>query len=360
MNDETRTIEQLDRLVSHLILDPDVPAPMGNSLSPEEVEFARRLVRAESKAQSAAQRPGVQARVWRQVLADTSKAKSGPRWVGFLRFLLQPKSGGLVLRVGMTAVALVIAVGLYITASQTTPVSAQQVLAKAEGTLASPGAQGTTSFVLTEIQRTVPGNLRLNAYARLQGDESLRTEIQRSYQAPNLWRTEYVQKVVLPDGTLVRSERSVHVSDGKSLYQYDESNNLFTIDPLDPHMDVRGEGGLFGQSAETLRELFSQVSSCYSPKLMANATVAGRSAYTVDLGATQCPSASGPEMQGRIVVWVDQETSLVLKTEWHDKFTDKVIVTNEVTNVQYNAAVDPAEFALTPPVGSHVQDNRHP
>ncbi len=363
MNDETCVIEQFDSFLNDLILDPDVPAPLESSFLPEEVDFARRLVRAEqTQPQSAAQPSAAKARVWRQVLASTSKAKSAPRWADFLRSLFRPESGNLALRVGMTVASLVLAVaiGLYLSGSQTTPVSAQEIITKAEGVLASPANQEIKSFVLTEIESTVPGNLRLNAYARLQGDESLRTEIQRWYQAPNLWRTEYVQKVVTSDGKLVRSERSVHVSDGRALYQFDESNHLFTIDPLDPRMDARGEGGLFGQSAETLRQLFSQVGKCYDPKLAGDATVAGRSAYTVDLGATKCASASGPEMQGRIVIWVDQETSFVLKTEWHDKFTDKVIVTDEVTNVQYNVAVDPAEFVLTPPAGSQVQDHRNP
>lgn len=65
-------------------------------------------------------------------------------------------------------------------------------------------------------------------------------------------------------------------------------------------------------------------------------------------------------MQGRVVIWVDQETSLVLKTEYHDKLTDRVIVTNEVTDIQYNVAVDPAQFVLETPAGATLQDNRGP
>jgi outer membrane lipoprotein-sorting protein len=361
MKDETRAIHEFDRFLDDLMLDPDVPTPVTSELPAEEVAWARQFVRGyKSLAPSATEEAAAQARVWRKVLADASNAKRAPGWADRWRALFQPASGRLWLRVGMTFAALVlaIAVGLYITASQPTPVSAQEILTRAEGTLISAGDRGVQSFVLTETQRTVPGNLRLNAFARLKGDESFLTEVQRWYQSPNQWRSEYVQKVVTPDGKVVRSERSVHVSDGKNLWQYIQRDNLVTVDPLDPRMDVRGEGGLFGQYAETLRELFSQVESCYDPKLKENATIAGRSAYVVDLGATKCPSASGPEMQGRIIIWVDQETSFVLKTEQHDKFTDQVIVTNQVTNVQYNVEVDPARFVFTPPAGATVQDNR--
>ena len=198
----------------------------------------------------------------------------------------------------------------------------------------------------------------MNAYAGLKADESLSIEVQRWYQAPNQWRSDYVQTVVSADGRQIRSDRSTQKSDGQDLWQYDQASNTVTIDPVDPHMSAKGIMGLYGQSAETLQELFQQASGCFDPKVMGSETVAGQATYVVDLGATKCPSASGPEMQGRIVIWVDKETFLVLKLEQHSKFDDKVIMTDQVTSVQYNAAVDPAKFKFTPPAGATIVDNR--
>lgn len=363
MNEEARKANELDRFLDELIKDSNIPAPVNGALSHEEVALARRLVRAEqggSPNESVV--AAAQGRVWREVLAGAPKTSARASGTLVWPTLFRPVSGTAWLRAGLTLAAVVFAVlvGLYITASQPSPVSAQEIITRAEETLVSPSRQGVQSFVLTETQRTVPGNLRLNAYARLKGDESLLIQVQRWYQAPNRWRSEYVQKVVTPDGRQERSEESIHLSDGKDLWQYSQSENFVSVDPLDPNMDVRGEGGLFGQSAETLRELFSQVNNCYDPKVSGKETVAGRPTYVVDLGATKCPSASGPEMQGRIIIWVDQETSFVLKTEQHSKFDDKVIVTTEVTSVQYNVPIDPARFVLTPPAGAQLLDNRGP
>ena len=93
-------------------------------------------------------------------------------------------------------------------------------------------------------------------------------------------------------------------------------------------------------------------------KVTGKATIAGRATYVIDLGPTKCPSASVPEMNGRLVVWIDQETFFVLKQEQHRLADDQIFTMHEVTQIQYNVSIDPAEFTFTPPAGATVADYR--
>ena len=156
----------------------------------------------------------------------------------------------------------------------------------------------------------------------------------------------------------VRHDLALEVSDGKDLWNYNQTNNVITVDPLDPRTNGQGMISLFGQNVETLQEMLQQARNCFAPIITGSAAIAGRDAYIVDLGATRCGTASGPEMQGRTMIWVDKGTFFVLKIEQHSTTDDKVIVTSQVTGVQYNLSVDPAQFTFVPPAGATLVDNR--
>ena len=256
------------------------------------------------------------------------------------------------------AVVLVIAlVSLYLWMGRPQPVSAQEIVQRAQASVRSPAAGGVQSFVLTQTQRAVPAS-RLKAESGLKGDEVILGETRRWYQSPNRWRSEFQQRIVTPDGKEVSHSAFVQVSDGADVWQYYPDGNNVIVNRLEP--DVNGKGAIspFGQDIGDLSALFQQASTCFDPKVTGNATVAGRAVYVIDLGPTKCPSASAPEMNGRQVIWVDKETFFVLKQELHSTDSDQVIMSSQVTSIQYNAPIDPARFTFTPPPNAQIQDLR--
>jgi len=266
------------------------------------------------------------------------------------------------LAAGLAVAALLIAalVGAYFWATQPPPVSAQEIIRKAQATANSLDASGIHSFAMTETMTSRPVNERVNKMEGFSGNETIRSETRRWYEAPNRWRTESSGAVIAPGGRELpgRSWQQMSISDGRSIWDYDAVNNFVTINAYSP--DRGGKGGIspFGGGVNGLNALLQQASTCYAPRLQGSETIAGRLTHVIDLGATKCPSASAPEMNGRQVIWVDKETFFVLKSVLYSPTDDQPVVTNEVTSIQYNIALDPALFTFTPPPGAKVQDFR--
>ena len=256
------------------------------------------------------------------------------------------------------AVVLVIAlVSFYLWMGRPQPVSAQEIVQRAQASVRSPTDAGVQSFVLTQTQRAVPTS-RLKAESGLKGDEVILSETRRWYQAPNRWRNEFQQAIVTPDSKEVSHSTFVLVSDGTDVWQYHSDGNNVIVNRLEPDMNGKDQISLFGRDIGDLNALFQQASTCFDPKVTGSAIMAGRAAYVIDLGPTKCPSASAAEMNGRQVIWVDKETFFVLKQELHSMDGDQIIMTNEVTQIQYNVPIDPVQFTFTPPAGSTIADNR--
>lgn len=267
------------------------------------------------------------------------------------------------LAAGLAVAALLIVVlaGVYFWATQPPPVSAQEIIQKAQTAASALEASGIRSFAITETMTSRPVNERINKMEGFSGAETIRSETRRWYQAPGHWRIESAGAVFAPDGTELpgRSWRQISVSDGSSIWDYDQVNNLVTINPYSPDI-YGGKGGLspFSEEAGDLNALLQQASTCSDPKVTGSATVAGRPTYVIDLGPSRCPSASAPEMNGRQVIWVDKETFFVLKSVLYSPTDDQPIAVNEVTSIQVNIPLDPALFIFTPPPGAKVQDFR--
>ena len=257
----------------------------------------------------------------------------------------------------MAGVLVIVLVGFYLWMGRPQPVSAQEIVQRAQASVRSPTATGVQSFVLTQTQRTAPIP-RMKAMLGLKDDEVILSETRRWYQAPNRWRNEFQQKIVTPDGKEASHSTFVLVSDGADVWQYNSEGNNVIVNRLEPDMNGKDQISLFGRDIGDLNALFQQASTCFDPKVTGSAIMAGRAAYVIDLGPTKCPSASAAEMNGRQVIWVDKETFFVLKQELHSIDSDQIIMTSEVTQIQYNVPIDPAQFTFTPPAGATVADNR--
>lgn len=95
-------------------------------------------------------------------------------------------------------------------------------------------AMSIKSFVSTERSDARPGNPRMNAYAGYAGEEEIRSETKRWYQAPSQWRTEGsgetvdAQRKQLPN----RDWSGISVGDGKDAWHYDAKANAVTVNEL--------------------------------------------------------------------------------------------------------------------------------
>lgn len=238
-------------------------------------------------------------------------------------------------------------------------VSAQEVLDKARAASADTAAGGVRSFVLTEVTRSRP-TARRKAESGYTGEEQLRTESTQWYAAPDRWRVETTGTVTRPDGQELADGawRLVNVSDGTDRWHYDPLHKSGQVQRLDPGMDGKGGVARFGQDASDLDTVLERASTCGTPALRGTETVAGRSAYVIDLGASKCPSASAPELNGPSTIWVDKETFFVLKVVQYSGTDGQLLSTTEVTSIQYNVPIDPARFTFTPPADAKVQDSR--
>jgi outer membrane lipoprotein-sorting protein len=237
-------------------------------------------------------------------------------------------------------------------------VSAQEIIQKARASLQSPAAGGVQSYVLSEIQHMVPLNPRMAAFGGAEGQQAIQSQSQRWYTAPNRWRDEYRVTTLTADGKLTNTTSYTTVSDGAALWQYSPNDGILTVNQLDTGASGTGSMAPYGVDVQNLDDLFQRASTCYSAKVTGDAMVAGRATYVIDMGPSLCPSADAPEMNGKLMIWVDKETFFVLKQEQYSTQGDTVVMSNEVQQVQYNTTIDPGQFTFTPPSGVQVQDMR--
>lgn len=260
------------------------------------------------------------------------------------------------------AILATLVAGIYFVALRPAPVSAEEIVRKAQEVAASPAAGGIKSFVSVEKTVSRPGNPRMNGYAGLTGDEEIRSETKRWYEAPNRWRIEGSGTTVDAQGKEMpnRDWRGMAVSDGRDIWNYNAKANTVTVHQLDE--SYLGKDGSpaqspLGQTAVNLQAVLQLSNPNVRPKLQGEETVAGRKAYVLAF-PTGTPSASAPEMNGPRTVWVDEESYFVLKVVQISGTDGKWLETMEVTSVQYNVAVDPALFNFAPPTGAKVDDQR--
>ena len=255
-------------------------------------------------------------------------------------------------------VLLVAALALTTWLRKPQPANAQEIIQKAQASLQSPAANGVQSYVLSETQRSVPLNPRVSGLSAAERTQATQVQMQRWFQAPNRWRDEYTITTLDAQGKVLNSASFTLVSDGSDVWQYSATDGSVTINRQEAGMS--GMAGLapFGENVQNLADLFQRASTCYHAQVSGEARVAGREAYVIDMGPSLCPSASAPEMNGRLTLWVDKETYFVLKQEQLSTQGSMVVQSSEVQHVQYNATIDTDQFTFSPPAGVQVQDMR--
>ncbi|MFZ3070565.1 MAG: outer membrane lipoprotein-sorting protein [Anaerolineaceae bacterium] len=357
INDE----QALDHILDSLIHDPNGAIPELENADPGTIPLLRSLVQAEQyQTLSAQEEVNLKLRGWQQVLERAHperKSNTLPGAQKHFQFSRIFHAGWQ--RAALLAAVVLMAVGIgVIVSSRTSPVNAQQILEKTLAVTNLPSASGVQSLALIETGNAVPANTRLDALSNLNGDERIISETKWWYAAPKEWRVEYQQTILAADGSEISSDTSLAVSDGVDIWHYDPEQNTVIVNKYSENIGGKGAVALFGQNAQSLSDLLQQAATCYDPKISGRESVAGREAYVIDLGPSKCPSASSPEMNGRLVLWVDKETYFVLKQEQYNQEGSQVLLTSEVTQVQYNAPLDPGLFSFTPPAGAHLIDNR--
>jgi outer membrane lipoprotein-sorting protein len=361
MNGKLKRAEVLDLFLDDLIQDSNATSPVAGELDPATIRLLRQVVAVEQgRVQHALDETAIRARVWQRVISNAQAAARSKNRTLNRNFNMPLFFRKHWQRVVLVAVLVLFGVGisLYTLASRPSPVSAQGIIEKAYTAANLPSTGGVQSFTLTEIQRAVPANARQSALGALGGGEQILSETKRWYEAPNRWRVENQQTVVAADGKEISHDNSVEVSDGTDIWRYDPGQNTVIINRFDPAINAKGGVALFGQNAGILNDLLKQAATCYEPKVTGSASVAGRKAYVIDLGRTKCPSASAPEMNGRLVIWIDKETFFILKQELYSTEGSQLIMSSEVTLVQYNIPLDSGLFAFTPPADASIIDNR--
>ncbi len=341
--------EALERILDELIREPNTP-PITEEMDQETILWARRIVAVkQSQKPNPAEESAALARVWTRVLASV-RTESAPnhRSLGWRppQWFSRPWS-----RVGLAAAAIVIsvAVSLYAWASQPPTVSAQEIVEKARAAINSPLSNGTQSIIMsgTNTSRREKG-----VVAGLTGDELFVNETKFWYQFPRRWRVEATGKVLDEQGEEIpnRAWHMVSLSDGVVMWNFDAIKNAAVMSsaPSDP-----GNFSPYG-AANDMANWNHLAGTCFDPKVTGTANIAGRATYVIDLEPTKCPSASAAELNSRWFIWVDRETFFILKQEQRSLTGNEIVYGSQVTEVQYNVPIDPAEFNFTPPPGASV------
>jgi hypothetical protein len=126
--------------------------------------------------------------------------------------------------------------------------------------------------------------------------------------------------------------------------------------------------GLGPPNGKSLADVLGQYGKdgCQAAREVGGATVAGRSAYVIEVRQTpdSCGLGDGGTMVkhlrdgadlGTMTVWVDRETFLPLKAE--NRSGDGTLIYGyDVTEIQVGGDIPAAAFAYTPPAGAQVTD----
>jgi outer membrane lipoprotein-sorting protein len=342
IDDEQTQAELLDRLLDGRDNDraPDELQP------PELAAFARQVIAMQRNTGSAASERDAQARVWVRVQAAAGQSvPAQPRTLGWR----WPVWGRLAF-----ALLVVALVSVFIVRNQPQPVEARAVLERAQAAMAL-STNNLSSFAFTQTITIQPDD----------GQPKTVTTNLRWYQAPNLWHSEDESITYSPDGQPLPDQtwHDTTVSDGVDMWSYDSLRHEVIVNRLNATVEFSSTSFLFGTNVTSLDAFLKPDTTCPDarimpePRYLARDEVAGRPTYVIDLGRLDCPSAPG--MNGRRVIWVDQETFFILRNELHRLSDDHVVSTIEVTRIQYNVPLDPALFAFTSPANAKVLDLRN-
>lgn len=255
-----------------------------------------------------------------------------------------------------TAAALVLALaGVAFGAARPQPVSARAIIEKAQAAATNPAAGGVQSFDLTETRDSQATDRNGQIIY------TTHTETHRWYQAPDRYRIEMTEDQTpapgAPPYTARATVTTVIGSDGTTTWTVN-GNNVGINTAYKAKENATSGLLVAGGTVNDLNGLLASAQQCFTPTVRGSETIAGRATWIIELGATKCPSVSAPEANNRRVLFVDKETFFVLKDVWYDATGSHPFATTTITDIHYNAPIDPARFTYTPPPGATVTDYR--
>lgn len=267
-----------------------------------------------------------------------------------------------------TAAALILAVGFgaFFWMNRPQTVSAAVVLQKAIATAADPAAVGIWSYhYKREAVGYAPATISINKGTVTPSTATITLTLTDEHWGvfPNRWRTDYRTSAV----------ESGSASDGTTEWSYSPSGaeTEVRIGALPPgaktplFLPIQLPTG--AQPGQDVTHNAPMPMGCDHPKLVGEATVAGRAAYVIDLGPYLCPSSftiyndgtrvpgpiTPPEQQGRRTMWIDKKTFFYLKSESYNP-DGTLMSRQEVTEIAYNIAIPDSVFAYSPPPDAHI------
>jgi hypothetical protein len=121
--------------------------------------------------------------------------------------------------------------------------------------------------------------------------------------------------------------------------------------PAPPGPPAPGPEG--GRLTGLLAEIGTKV--CGPPRLLGEATVAGRAAYAIEVVPAPggCPDGRGRPPLSRLALWLDKETLLELRTEQYGP-GGSLDSRYEVTRLEMGVTIPESTFAYSPPPGAAV------
>jgi hypothetical protein len=226
-------------------------------------------------------------------------------------------------------------------------VSAEDVLAKARATVASPESAGIRSMVLTQTSTVF-----FLADER-RGQPSMQIETRLWYDTPGRQRIETAFVEMALDGTVGGSGHRLDTWTGAEHWRVTPEGNVWVLSQAADSSPYSYGVAMAGLPADL--DTISN-GSCRSPRLLSEDRVAGRDAYVVELTRPRCGYAF-PGRDGKGLVWIDKQTGLILK--WQQFAVDGTLFfVQEVTSIEYNGQIESDQFSYAPAPGTQVTDYR--
>lgn len=287
-------------------------------------EFVRKVMKEDAESN----RPG-NADLWPAIHGRLPQSDTPPlrprRWLP-VRLGLAPLALAGVLVVALLGIGLM----MPSTLTQPAPVSAAELLARAEQATSEGNAPGMRSFHGVHVAEQ-----RDNAT-----EEFSDARDEQWYLAPNKYRSEaHIRTRAGEEAVLM------WVSNGQSGWKYDSS--IGEVQPLRPkELKVR-----FG--ADTMKEMLGgvMVKSFYNIEVVGNEQVDGRPAHIVELtlkSANEWPPNMYPSEMARSRLWVDAEAFFIARSQAWDA-AGNVLSTSHYESYEINGTVDPDVFNVQPP-----------
>jgi outer membrane lipoprotein-sorting protein len=240
--------------------------------------------------------------------------------------------------------ALLVFGGMLISDRGSEPVSAQEILSRAQTVAASAAPVGVSSYHQTAAS-TNRGN-----------GTTVTGTTETWYGGRGRFRIERQTR----DASGAVASASGDIANGNQTWRYVTERGQTRVETgTTPGGAIdTDEKFLPNSAASSLSDLLNvyRDSGCgaATARQQGEATVAGRAAYIIEVtGGTDCGGRPGQPRIARSVIAVDKETYFALKTESYTS-DGTLLARYETTSIEYNITIPEGTFTYTPPPGAVV------